>query len=273
MMPIIKAMQPDNAPDNVTDATSKDVSSTPEPLRTESVPTEPPLLTVKDLRVSYGRVDAVCGVDLQVSQGQLVSVIGANGAGKSTLLAAIMGALPSAGELHYNGQSLRPQILEERVKNGMILVPERRELFGSMSVEDNLKLGAYSKPRQMKASLAETYERFSRLAERKSQLAGTLSGGEQQMLAIGRALMSHPKLLMLDEPSLGLAPLIVRQILEIVAELQQSGVTILLVEQNAKAALAISDYGYVLENGLIKIQGQAQQLANDPAVVTSYLGG
>lgn len=234
------------------------------------------LLKVQDLHVSYGRVEAVSGVSLQVEEGQLVSVIGANGAGKSTLMAAIMGALPStggiSGGIYYAGELLRHKPLEKRVADGMILVPERRELFGSMTVEDNLKLGAYTKPSHIKTELDNVYQHFPRLLERRQQLAGTLSGGEQQMLAIGRALMSRPRLLMLDEPSLGLAPLIVRDILNIVSGLQQQGVTILLVEQNARAALAMSDYGYVLESGRIKMEAPAEHLVHDAAVIASYLG-
>lgn len=231
------------------------------------------ILKVKDLHVSYGHVEAVSGVDLQVGEGQIVSVIGANGAGKSTLMGAIMGALPARGDLEYAGASLAYQSLETRVAAGMTLVPERRELFGSMSVVDNLQLGAYTKRTEQLDRLMAVYQRFPRLRERQKQLAATLSGGEQQMLAIGRALMASPRLLLLDEPSLGLAPLIVKEILNIVSELRRSGVTVLLVEQNARAALAISDYGYVLENGQVKLEGPAEELANDPAVVASYLGG
>ena len=229
------------------------------------------LLRVDDLHVSYGRVEAVRGVNLSVGAGQIVSVIGANGAGKSTLLAAVMGALPSKGTVEYGGKVLRHVPLESRVAAGMTLVPERRELFGAMTVEDNLRLGAYT--RRGAGDLEGVYTRFPRLRERRTQHAGTLSGGEQQMLAIGRALMARPRLLLLDEPSLGLAPLIVREILRIVAELRASGVTVLIVEQNARAALAISDYGYVLEGGQVSAEGPARQLADDPAVVASYLGG
>ena len=229
------------------------------------------LLRVDDLHVSYGRVEAVRGVNLSVGAGQIVSVIGANGAGKSTLLAAVMGALPSRGTVEYGGKVLRHVPLESRVAAGMTLVPERRELFGAMTVEDNLRLGAYT--RRGAGDLEGVYTRFPRLRERRTQHAGTLSGGEQQMLAIGRALMARPRLLLLDEPSLGLAPLIVREILRIVAELRASGVTVLIVEQNARAALAISDYGYVLEGGQVSAEGPARQLADDPAVVASYLGG
>ena len=231
------------------------------------------LLQVRDLHVGYGRVEAVTDVHLSVQAGQIVSVIGANGAGKSTLMAALVGALPSRGVIEYAGRNLSRVPLEERVAAGMTLVPERRELFGSMTVEDNLRLGAYTQRAGLQGGLEDVFRRFPRLLERRRQLAGTLSGGEQQMLAIGRALMARPKLLLLDEPSLGLAPLIVRDILHIVAELRDSGVTVLLVEQNARAALAISDYGYVLEGGQVKLEGQAGALADDPAVVASDLGG
>ncbi|MDB5044592.1 MAG: branched-chain amino acid transporter ATP-binding protein [Deinococcus sp.] len=238
-----------------------------------SVPaTAVPLLKVQDLHVSYGRVEAVSGVSLSVGAGQIVSVIGANGAGKSTLLGALMGALPSKGRVEYAGRPLAHTPLESRVAAGMTLVPERRELFGSMTVEDNLRLGAYTRRREGAGDLGGVFTRFPRLEERRKQLAGTLSGGEQQMLAIGRALMARPKLLLLDEPSLGLAPLIVREILRIVAELRDAGVTVLLVEQNARAALAISDFGYVLEGGQVRLSGPAAELAHDPAVVASYLG-
>lgn len=232
-----------------------------------------PMLKVDHLHVSYGRVEAVTGVNLQVGEGQIVSVIGANGAGKSTLLGAIMGALPAHGKIEYAGSSLASQPLEARVVAGMTLVPERRELFGSMTVTDNLQLGAYTNRAQSVDRLDQVFQRFPRLQERQKQLAATLSGGEQQMLAIGRALMAGPRLLLLDEPSLGLAPLIVKEILNIVSELCRSGVTVLLVEQNARAALAISDYGYVLESGQVKLEGPAEQLVHDPAVVASYLGG
>lgn len=232
-----------------------------------------PMLKVENLYVSYGRVEAVTGVNLQVGEGQIVSVIGANGAGKSTLLGAIMGALPVRGKIEYAGSSLASQSLEARVAAGMTLVPERRELFGSMTVADNLQLGAYTNRAQSVDRLDQVFQRFPRLRERQKQLAATLSGGEQQMLAIGRALMAGPRLLLLDEPSLGLAPLIVKEILNIVSELRRSGVTVLLVEQNARAALAMSDYGYVLESGQVKLEGPAEQLADDPAVVASYLGG
>ena len=235
-----------------------------------------PMLEVADLHVSYGQVDAVRGVSLLLRPGQIVSVIGPNGAGKTTLLAAIMGLLPSIGTLRFEGRDLRRLDVEARVEHGLCLVPEKRELFGELSVLDNLRLGAYAKrlSREMlKHRLQAVYERFPRLAERRSQRADTLSGGERQMLALGRALMSQPRLLMLDEPSLGLAPLIVREIFNIVRMLRDDGVSILLVEQNARAALESSDHGYVLETGEIALAGASQDLALDPRVQATYLGG
>ncbi|GGO25198.1 ABC transporter ATP-binding protein [Deinococcus humi] len=233
-----------------------------------------PLLAVRDLHTRYGRVEALSGVSLDVPAGQIVSVIGANGAGKTTLMNSVMGILPSSGDLLYEGESLRGVTLEARVARGISLVPERRDLFASMSVADNLTLGAYSRRQQKwRGDLDQVYERFPRLLERRRQLAGTLSGGEQQMLAIGRALMGKPRLLLLDEPSLGLAPLIVRDILRIVKQLQAEGVTVLLVEQNARASLAISNSGYVLETGEVKLSGPARELAQNPELTASYLGG
>jgi branched-chain amino acid transport system ATP-binding protein len=234
------------------------------------------LLSVTDLHVSYGKVEAVSGVSLDMQSGHIVTVIGPNGAGKTTLLAALMGLLPSKGESSYEGQDLRLLSTEERVRRGICLVPERRELFTEMTVADNLVLGAYTRWSDREAvqrDLQEVYERFPRLSERRSQLAGTLSGGERQMLALGRALMAKPRLLLLDEPSLGLAPLIVREIFRIVTGLRELGVSILLVEQNARAALETADYGYVLETGCIVHAGPAVSLIHDPRVVASYLGG
>lgn len=232
------------------------------------------LLEVRDLHTRYGRVEALSGVSLHVPQGHIVSVIGANGAGKTTLMNSIMGLLSSQGEIFYGGESIQGVPLEARVARGMCLVPERRDLFASMTVQDNLTLGAYSRRRDhWKKELDDIYARFPRLQERRTQLAGTLSGGEQQMLAIGRALMSKPKLLLLDEPSLGLAPLIVRDILNIVRHLRSEGVTVLLVEQNARASLAISDEAYVLETGEVKMSGPAAELARNPELTASYLGG
>jgi branched-chain amino acid transport system ATP-binding protein len=232
------------------------------------------LLEVRDLHVSYGKVEAVHGVSLDVPSASIVTVIGPNGAGKSTLLAALMGLLPSRGSVRYAGADAAQLPVESRVAAGLTLVPERRELFGELSVQDNLRLGAYPRRGEGGAvqDLREVYARFPRLSERREQLAVTLSGGERQMLAIGRALMARPKLLMLDEPSLGLAPRIVRDILHIVADLRAEGVAILLVEQNARAALQIADSGYVLETGDLVLQGPAQELAGNPRVIESYLG-
>jgi branched-chain amino acid transport system ATP-binding protein len=234
------------------------------------------LLEVRDLSVSYGKVEAVHGVALKVEPGSIVTVIGPNGAGKTTLLAAIMGTLPSRGRIVYNGVPIGRLSVEQRVSAGVVLVPEKRELFASMKVADNLTLGAFSRlrsgERDALRALDDVYARFPRLRERTSQEAGTLSGGERQMLALGRALMAKPRLLMLDEPSLGLAPLIVREIFEIVASLKATGVSILLVEQNARAALKISDYGYVLETGECVIEGPSADLAANPRVAASYLG-
>jgi len=234
------------------------------------------MLEIGDLHVSYGQVDAVRGISLALMPGQIVSVIGPNGAGKTTLLAAVMGLLPSKGTLRFEGQDLRALDVEARVEHGLCLVPEKRELFGELSVLDNLLLGAYAKSLRgdaQKRRLQSVYDRFPRLAERCGQRADTLSGGERQMLALGRALMSSPRLLMLDEPSLGLAPLVVREILAIVRSLREDGVSILLVEQNARAALESSDHGYVLETGEIALSGQSQALAADPRVQATYLGG
>jgi branched-chain amino acid transport system ATP-binding protein len=234
------------------------------------------LLSVKDLHVSYGKVEAVSGVSLEMQAGQIVTVIGPNGAGKTTLLAALMGLLPSRGESRYEEQDLRELITEERVRRGICLVPERRELFTEMTVEDNLVLGAYTRwsdRAAMRRDLHDVYARFPRLSERCTQLAGTLSGGERQMLALGRALMAKPRLLLLDEPSLGLAPLIVREIFRIVMGLRELGVSILLVEQNARAALETADYGYVLETGSIVLRGPASDLIHNPQIIDSYLGG
>ena len=234
------------------------------------------LLSVKDLHVSYGKVEAVTGVSLAMQAGQIVTVIGPNGAGKTTLLAALMGLLPSKGESLYEQQDLGDLSTEERVRRGICLVPERRELFTEMTVADNLILGAYTRwgtRNAVERDLQDVYTRFPRLSERRKQLAGTLSGGERQMLALGRALMAKPRLLLLDEPSLGLAPLIVREIFRIVMGLRELGVSILLVEQNARAALETADYGYVLETGSIVHSGPAASLIHDPRVIASYLGG
>jgi len=235
-----------------------------------------PLFEIQDLHVAYGKVEAVRGVSLTMQPGQIVTVIGPNGAGKTTLLAAAAGLLRSRGKLIYDGLDLGRLDVEERVERGFCLVPERRELFADMTVDDNLLLGAYARWRNrndVKKSLQHVFSRFPRLAERRRQKAHTLSGGERQMLALGRALMAQPRLLLLDEPSLGLAPMMVREILRIVAALRDSGVSIVLVEQNARAALQTADYGYVLEMGEVAHEGPAAALAHDARVVATYLGG
>ena len=231
------------------------------------------LLTVADVHVAYGKVEAVRGVSLDVADNEIVTIIGANGAGKSTLLNAIMGILPLKGRVAFAGNDVAQLEIEDHVAAGLSLVPEHRELFASMNVEDNLELGAF---RVAKARAASAFERvyalFPRLKERRKQLAGTLSGGEQQMLAMGRALMGAPKLLMLDEPSLGLAPIIVADIFRTIGELRAAGVSVLLVEQNAQAALAIADRAYVMELGEFVLNGPAKTIATDARVAASYLG-
>ena len=234
------------------------------------------ILNVKDLHAGYGRAEVLHGLNLSARRGSVITVIGPNGAGKSTMLNALMGVLPSRGSIDYQGRSVALNSLEERVMQGMALVPETRALFGSMPVEDNLLLGGYRQVRLGKRNSAESIDHvftlFPRLKERRAQLAGTLSGGERQMLAVGRALMSKPDLLMLDEPSLGLAPLVVRDIFRTIDGLRATGVTILLVEQNARAALEVADHGYVLEMGEIALEGPASELARDPRVIDTYLG-
>ena len=234
------------------------------------------LLNVTDLHAGYGRAEVLHGLTITARAGKVITVIGPNGAGKSTLLNALMGVLQSRGTVEYDGAPIGLRSLEERVLLGMALVPETRALFGTMSVEDNLLLGAYRQVRlghkDSAKSLDEVFVLFPRLRERRAQLAGTLSGGERQMLAVGRALMGKPRLLMLDEPSLGLAPLVVRDIFATIAALRATGVTILLVEQNARAALEVADYGYVLEMGEIALEGPAEDLARDPRVIETYLG-
>jgi len=234
------------------------------------------ILDIRNLSVSYGDVEAISNISLQVKEGQIVTVIGPNGAGKTTMLSAVMGLLSSKGAINFEGVAYLSPEVEEMVAKGMNLVPEKRELFSEMSIEDNLILGAFQRHRMgfrdSAKTMDEVFSLFPRLKERRSQMAGTLSGGERQMLAIGRALMAKPKLLMLDEPSLGLAPLIVREIFRIIVELRKMGVSILLVEQNARAALQVADYAYVLETGEVKIEGHASDLADDPRIIAAYLG-
>ncbi|GAC1336106.1 MAG: ABC transporter ATP-binding protein [Collimonas sp.] len=245
-----------------------------------------PVLDVVDLHVAYGKVEALHGANLQVGAGQIVTVIGPNGAGKSTMLNAIAGTMTNnannanngstRGKVSLLGQDLDGVAIETRVARGMCLVPETRELFASMTVQDNLLLGSYRRykagDRAYADQMAVVYDLFPRLQERRKQQAGSLSGGERQMLALGRALMAKPQLLMLDEPSLGLAPLIVKEIFHIIVRLKQTGVAILLVEQNARAALQAADYAYVLETGDMVLQGPAAELAHDPKVIDTYLG-
>ncbi|WP_245753363.1 ABC transporter ATP-binding protein [Paraburkholderia sartisoli] len=239
-----------------------------------------PILDVAGLSVRYGKVEALHKAAIKVRSGQIVSVIGPNGAGKSTLLNAIMGALPVSGHakgaIAFRGEDVSAVPVEKRVERGMCLVPEKRELFSTMTVEDNLVLGAYRRKRAGERDfldqLEPVFQLFPRLKERRKQASGTLSGGERQMLAVGRALMGKPDLLMLDEPSLGLAPLIVKEIFHIISALRQTGVATLLIEQNARAALQISDYGYVLETGELVLEGAAADLAQNPRVIETYLG-
>ena len=233
------------------------------------------LLSIESLGVSYGRIEAVRDVSLTIEPGQIVTIIGPNGAGKTSLMMATMGLLPASGRIRFDGECLDDVEVEERVERGMCLVPERRELFHDMSVVDNLMLGSYMRRDRAHArrDLDDVFTRFPALSERRRQLAGTLSGGERQMLALARALLARPRLLLLDEPSLGLAPLIVRNVLRTIASLRTSGISILLVEQNARAALETADYGYVLETGAITRSGPAQDLIGDPGLVAAYLGG
>jgi len=234
------------------------------------------LLAIDEVTVAYGKVEAVRGVSLAIEPGQIVTVIGPNGAGKTSLLSAAIGLLPWRGRMSFDGVDLSRLDVESRIERGFCLVPETRELFGDLSVADNLLLGGYPRRRDaagVKQSLDDVYRRFPRLDERRAQKASTLSGGERQMLALGRALMAKPRLLMLDEPSLGLAPLIVREVFRIIASLRELGVSILLVEQNARAALETADFGYVLETGEIVHASAAADLIHDPRVTASYLGG
>jgi branched-chain amino acid transport system ATP-binding protein len=236
-----------------------------------------PVLEVRDLTVRHGQVAAVRRASLAVERGRIAAVVGPNGAGKTTLLGAIAGLLvPAAGEVRLSGSPLAPGAVEENVARGLSLVPETRELFPGLSIDDHLALGAFVHRRRGRAAREETraevFQLFPRLAERRRQLAATLSGGERQMLALGRALMARPRVLLLDEPSLGLAPRVVREILEAVSRLRDRGVAVLLVEQNARAALAVADEAWVLEAGDVVLSGPAAEVARDERVVASYLG-
>jgi branched-chain amino acid transport system ATP-binding protein len=231
----------------------------------------PPLLSATAVSVAYGKVEAVRAVSLEVAAGEIVTIVGANGAGKTTLLNAMMGILPLDGSVAFAGKDISHRDIEDRVAAGLSLVPEHRELFASMTVEENVELGGFRGSRTAEA-FEQVYALFPRLKERRTQLAGTLSGGEQQMLAMGRALMGKPKLLMLDEPSLGLAPRIVADIFKIIGNLRQTGVSVLLVEQNARAALRIADRAYVMELGEFVLSGAAADVAANPRVEASYLG-
>ena len=233
------------------------------------------MLTVQNLHVYYGAIHAVRGVSLEVRDGEIVTLIGANGAGKSTVLNTISGLLkPKSGCIDFMGEHVGGMSPNKIVQRGLVQCPEGRRIFARMTVEENLQMGAYTCPKsELNAHLERVYELFPRLKERYRQLGGTLSGGEQQMLAMGRAMMSQPKLLMLDEPSMGLAPLLVEQIFEIIRQLHADGTTILLVEQNAQAALAVADRGYVLETGSIVTSGSGKELLESPAIKSAYLGG
>ncbi|MCF2618618.1 ABC transporter ATP-binding protein [Oscillibacter valericigenes] len=233
------------------------------------------ILKVDDIHVYYGSIHAVKGVSFEVNEGEVVTLIGANGAGKSTILNTVSGLLhPKTGSVVFEGRDLKGVAPHKIVEYGLAQVPEGRHIFQQMSVEENLQMGAYTQLNAtVEPGIADVYERFPRLAERRRQIAGTLSGGEQQMLAMGRALMSRPKLLMLDEPSMGLAPILVEQIFDIIRELHSAGTTILLVEQNAQAALSVADRAYVLETGRISLTGTGAELMASDAVRKAYLGG
>ena len=233
------------------------------------------MLELNNVDVAYGGIRAVRKLSLHVNQGELVSLIGANGAGKSTTLRAICGLVPLAGgSIHYQGQSLSGQAVYSMVRQGLVMVPEGRGIFPQLTIEENLQMGAYSRNDKdvVAKDLEQVYTRFPRMAERRKQTAGTLSGGEQQMLAMGRAILSRPKLLLLDEPTMGLAPIMVDRIFEVIEDISRQGVTILLIEQNARLALEVSQRGYVLESGELTLQGPAQELLHDPKVRAAYLG-
>lgn len=234
-----------------------------------------PLLDIRNMDVAYGGIRAVRQLNLHVHPGERVALIGANGAGKSTTLRAICGLVPlAAGSVHYQGKSLAGQPVHAMVRQGLVMVPEGRGIFPQLTIEENLHMGAYSRQDKINFAqeLQQVYQRFPRLAERRLQTAGTLSGGEQQLLAMGRAILSKPKLLLLDEPTMGLAPIMVDKIFEVIEDIAQQGVTILLIEQNARLALEVSQRGYVLESGELTLQGSARDLLHDPKVRAAYLG-
>lgn len=234
------------------------------------------MLEIKDMHVNYGAIHAIKGVDIKVPQGSIVTLIGANGAGKSTILKTISGLLhPKKGDIIYDGASIIQRSARDIVSQGLIHVPEGRRVFADMTVKENLEMGAFlQKDKEwIKKTEAHVFEKFPRLKERYMQMAGTMSGGEQQMLAIGRGMMANPRMLLLDEPSMGLAPLLVKEIFSIIKEVNESGITILLVEQNAHMALSIADYAYVLETGKITLEGPSKELASSEAVRKAYLGG
>ena len=233
------------------------------------------MLEVKDLQVSYGMIQAIKGISFEVNQGEVIALIGANGAGKTTILHTVTGLIaPKAGSIVFEGQDITKVPAHKIVSMGMAHVPEGRRVFAQLSVYDNLKMGAYTRKdkNEIEESLEMVYKRFPRLEERKNQMAGTLSGGEQQMLAMGRALMSKPKIILMDEPSMGLSPIFVNEIFDIIQEVSASGTTVLLVEQNAKKALSIADRAYVLETGTIALDGDAKVLMNDDSIKKAYLG-
>lgn len=233
------------------------------------------MLEIKDIKVYYGMIQAIKGISFEVNEGEVIALIGANGAGKTTILHTITGLLsPKSGSVFFEGKDITKVPAHKIVSLGMAHVPEGRRVFAELTVYENLKMGAYTRKDkdEIEQTLQMVYKRFPRLQERKNQLAGTLSGGEQQMLAMGRALMSHPKIIVMDEPSMGLSPILVNQIFEIIEEVSKSGTTVLLVEQNAKKALAIADRAYVLETGKIVLEGDAKKLMNDDSIKKAYLG-
>lgn len=234
------------------------------------------LLELKNVEAAYGNIKALKGINLSVPEGKIVTLIGANGAGKSTTMKTIMGIMkPIAGDVLFKGESIAGMKTHKIVKKGVVLVPEGRQILQNMSVRENLEMGAYQRkdPEGIKEDLSKVFERFPRLFERQNQFGGTLSGGEQQMLAIGRAVMAKPEVMLLDEPSMGLAPLVVQQIFDVIKDINKMGTTVLLVEQNARKALQIADYAYVMETGRIVMEGPAQEVANNPDVMAAYLGG